>query len=232
MDRFNKVADYAIIKPLFFDGMTLLFGGFGGVGTPPTLVDCLIESGVKDVHLIGNDAGFPWIGIGKFVCLKRAVSLIASHIGSNPIAGELMHDGALKVEFSPQGILNERIRSGGVGLNGFLTEIGKGTLLAENKPLVTIQGKEYLYESPLTGDLGIVYAKKADTFGNLVFDKTARNNNPLIAMAAKTTIAEVEEIVDMGELDPEEIIVPEAYINYVVPTRGINWKWIWEMQGK
>ena len=97
---------------------------------------------------------------------------------------------------------------------------------------MTIQGKEYLYESPLTGDLGIVYAKKADTFGNLVFDKTARNNNPLIAMAAKTTIAEVEEIVDMGELDPEEIIVPGAYINYVVPTRGINWKWIWEMQGK
>lgn len=231
MDRFNKIANYEVVKPLFFDGMTLLFGGFGGVGTPPTLVDCLIESGVKDVRLIGNDAGFPWIGIGKFVCLKRAVSLVASHIGSNPIAGQLMHDGELKVEFSPQGILNERIRSGGVGLNGFLTEIGKGTLLAENKPIVTIDGKEYLYEAPLTGDIGIVYAKKADPFGNLVFDKTARNNNPLIAMAAKTTIAEVEEIVEWGALDPEEIIVPGAYINYVVASRGINWKWIWEIRG-
>ena len=232
MDSFNKVVDYEAVRPLFFDGMTLLFGGFGGVGTPPTLVDCLIESGVKDVHLIGNDAGFPWIGIGKFVVLKRAVSLVASHIGSNPVAGQLMHEGALKVEFSPQGILNERIRSGGVGLSGFLTEIGKGTLLAENKPRITLEGREYLYEAPLTGDIGIVYAKKADTFGNLVFDKTARNNNPLIAMAARTTIAEVEEIVEMGQLDPEEIILPGAYVKYVVATKGINWKWIWETQGK
>ena len=178
------------------------------------------------------DAGFPWIGIGKFVVLKRAVSLIASHIGSNPVAGQLMHEGALKVEFSPQGILNERIRSGGVGLSGFLTEIGKGTLLAENKPRITLEGREYLYEAPLTGDIGIVYAKKADTFGNLVFDKTARNNNPLIAMAARTTIAEVEEIVEMGQLDPEEIILPGAYVKYVVATKRINWKWIWETQGK
>ncbi len=231
MGSFNKVTDYQAVKPLFFDGMTLLFGGFGGVGTPPGLVDCLIESGVKDVHLIGNDAGFPWIGIGKFVVLKRAVSLVASHIGSNPVAGQLMTDGELQVEFAPQGILNERIRSAGVGLNGFLTEIGKGTLLGENKPIVTLKGREYLYESPLSGDLGIVYAKKADTFGNLVFDKTARNNNPLIAMAAKTTIAEVEEIVEMGALDPEEIIVPGAFVKHVVPTKGINWKWIWETQG-
>lgn len=232
MDSFNKVVDYQVIEPLFFDGMTLLFGGFGGVGTPPTLVDCLIGSGVKDVHLIGNDAGFPWIGIGKFVVLKRAASLVASHIGSNPVAGQLMTDGELHVEFSPQGILNERIRSGGVGLSGFLTEIGKGTMLAANKPVVTIGGREYLYEAPLTGDVGIVYAKKADTYGNLVFDKTARNNNPLIAMAARTAIAEVEEIVEMGALDPEEIIVPGSFIDYVVPSKGINWKWIWEIQGK
>lgn len=232
MDPFNKVTDFDSVKQLFFDGMTLLFGGFGGVGTPPTLIDCLIESGAKDVHLIGNDAGFPWIGIGKFVVLKRAASLVASHIGSNPVAGQLMTDGELRVEFAPQGILNERIRSAGVGLDGFLTEIGKGTLLGENKPAVTVNGREYLYESPLAGDLGIVYAKKADTFGNLVFDKTARNNNPLIAMAAKTTIAEVEEIVEMGALDPEEIVVPGAFVKHVVLTKGINWKWIWETPGK
>ncbi|MFM1879039.1 MAG: hypothetical protein RLZZ241_1905 [Bacteroidota bacterium] len=230
MDYFNKVVDYAEIPALFFDGMKLLFGGFGGVGSPPTLIDCLIESNVKDVHLIGNDAGFPWIGIGKFIVLKRAVSLVASHIGSNPVAGQLMTDGELKVEFSPQGILNERIRSGGVGLDGFLTEIGKGTLLAENKPVVTLQGKEYLYQAPLTGDVGLVYAKKADTFGNLIFEKTARNNNPLVAMAAKTVIAEVEEIVPLGALDPEAIVVPGVFVKYVVPTRGINWKWIWESQ--
>jgi acetate CoA/acetoacetate CoA-transferase alpha subunit len=232
MSLFNKVTDYAIVKPLFKDGMTLLFGGFGGVGSPPGLVDCLIESGVKDVHLIGNDAGFPWIGMGKFICLERATSLIASHIGSNPVAGDLMNQGKLKVEFSPQGILVERIRSGGMGLNGFLTEIGLGTKLEYNKPRVAIRGKEYLHESALTGDVSIIYAKKADTFGNLIFDKTARNTNPYVAMASKITIVEADEIVPMGELSPEEIIVPGIYVKYIVPSKGYNWKWIWEMPVK
>ncbi|HET6541100.1 MAG TPA: CoA transferase subunit A [Chryseolinea sp.] len=232
MHIFDKVTDYDFIKTQFFDGMTLLFGGFGGVGTPPGLVDCLIETGVKDVKLIGNDAGFPWIGMGKFICLERATSLIASHIGSNPIAGELMTQGKLQVEFSPQGILVERIRNGGVGLNGFLTELSKGTQLEYNKPLIKIEGKEYLYEAPITGDVSIVYAKKADTFGNLVFDKTARNTNPYVAMAGKVTIVEADEIVQMGELDPEEIIVPGIYVKYIVPSKGYNWKWIWEMPDK
>jgi len=232
MDIFNKVTDYETAKSVFFDNMTLLFGGFGGVGTPPGLIDCLIETGVKNVKLIGNDAGFPWIGIGKFICLERAVSLVASHIGSNPIAGDLMNQGKLKVEFSPQGILVERIRSGGVGLNGFLTELSKGTHLAYDKPLIKIGDKEYLYEAPITGDVGIVYARKADTFGNLVFDKTARNTNPYVAMASKVTIVEADEIVPMGELNPEEIVVPGIYVKYIVPSKGYNWKWIWEMPDK
>lgn len=232
MSLFNKVTDYAKVKPLFKDGMTLLFGGFGGVGSPPGLVDCLIESGVKDVHLIGNDAGFPWIGMGKFICLERATSLIASHIGSNPVAGDLMNQGKLKVEFSPQGILVERIRSGGMGLNGFLTEIGMGTKLEYDKPRIVIRGKEYLHESALTGDVSIVYAKKADTFGNLIFDKTARNTNPYVAMAGKITIVEADEIVPIGELNPEEIIVPGIYVKHIVPSKGYNWKWIWEMPEK
>ena len=232
MHIFDKVTDYNFIKTQFFDGMTLLFGGFGGVGTPPGLIDCLIETGVKDVKLIGNDAGFPWIGMGKFICLERATSLVASHIGSNPIAGELMTQGKLQVEFSPQGILIERIRSGGVGLNGFLTELSKGTQLEYNKPIIKIDDKEYLYEAPITGDVSIVYAKKADTFGNLVFDKTARNTNPYVAMAGKVTIVEADEIVPMGELNPEEIIVPGIYVKYIVPSKGYNWKWIWEMPEK
>jgi len=202
------------------------------VGTPPGLIDCLIETGVKDVKLIGNDAGFPWIGIGKFICLERATSLVASHIGSNPIAGELMTSGKLKVEFSPQGILVERIRNGGVGLNGFLTELSKGTQLEYDKPIIKIGNKEYLYEAPVTGDVSIVYAKKADTFGNLVFDKTARNTNPYVAMASKITIAEADEIVAIGELNPEEIVVPGIYVKYIVPSKGYNWKWIWEMPDK
>jgi len=232
MHIFDKVTDYNFVKTQFFDGMTLLFGGFGGVGTPPGLIDCLIETGVKDVKLIGNDAGFPWIGIGKFICLERATSLVASHIGSNPIAGELMTSGKLKVEFSPQGILVERIRNGGVGLNGFLTELSKGTQLEYDKPLIKIGNKEYLYEAPVTGDVSIVYAKKADTFGNLVFDKTARNTNPYVAMASKITIVEADEIVAIGDLNPEEIVVPGIYVKYIVPSKGYNWKWIWEMPDK
>jgi len=232
MNLFNKVTDYATVKSVFFDNMTLLFGGFGGVGTPPGLIDCLIESGVKNINLIGNDAGFPWIGIGKFIGLERAQSLIASHIGSNPVAGDLMNQGKLNVEFSPQGILMERIRAGGVGLDGFLTQIGKGTRLEYDKPFVKIGDKEYLFEAPITGDVSLVYAKKADTFGNLVFDKTARNTNPFVAMAGKVTIVEADEIVPMGSLNPEEIIVPGIYVKHIVPSIGYNWKWKWEMNDK
>jgi acetate CoA/acetoacetate CoA-transferase alpha subunit len=232
MNLFNKITDYETVRSVFFDGMTLLFGGFGGVGTPPGLVDCLIDSGVKNINLIGNDAGFPWIGMGKFICLERAQSLVASHIGSNPVAGDLMNQGKLKVEFSPQGILVERIRAGGVGLDGFLTQIGKGTKLEYDKPVVKIGDHEFLYEAPITGDVSIVYAKKADMFGNLVFDKTARNTNPYVAMAGKLTVVEADEIVPMGELNPEEIIVPGIYVKYIVPSKGYNWKWKWEMNDK
>jgi acetate CoA/acetoacetate CoA-transferase alpha subunit len=232
MNLFNKVTDYETVKSVFFDGMTLLFGGFGGVGTPPGLIDCLIESGAKNINLIGNDAGFPWIGMGKFICMERAQSLVASHIGSNPVAGDLMNQGKLKVEFSPQGILVERIRAGGVGLDGFLTQIGKGTQLAYKKPLIKIGDREFLYEAPITGDVALVYAKKADTFGNLIFDKTARNTNPYVAMASKVTIVEADEIVPMGELNPEEIIVPGIYVKHIVQSKGYNWKWKWEMNDK
>lgn len=232
MSLFNKVTDYETVRSVFFDDMTLLFGGFGGVGTPPGLVDCLIESGAKNIHLIGNDAGFPWIGLGKFIGLERAQSLVASHIGSNPIAGDLMNQGKLKVEFSPQGILVERIRAGGVGLDGFLTRIGIGTNLAYNKPLIRIGDEEFLYEAPITGDVAIVYAKKADTFGNLIFDKTARNTNPYVAMASKVTVVEADEIVPMGALNPEEIIVPGIYVKHIVQSKGYNWKWKWEIPDK
>lgn len=227
----SKVTSYDHVKTLFADGMTILFGGFGGVGTPPGLVDCLISSGVKDIHLVGNDAGAPGVGIGKFVILERAGSLLASHIGLNPKAGELMVNGKLKVNFAPQGILAERIRSAGVGLHGFLSEVGKGTPIAEGKPVISINGKEYLYEAPVTGDIAMVYAKKADHFGNLIFDKTARNINPYIAMAAKTTIVEADEIVAAGEINPEDVMLPGIFVKHIVPSKGYNWKWSWQTQG-
>ncbi|MFM7328200.1 MAG: CoA transferase subunit A [Bacteroidota bacterium] len=230
-DSGSKVTDHQTVSKLFFDGMTLLVGGFGGVGSPPGLIDLMIQSGVKEVKVVCNDAGAPALGIGKLIVQGRVASLIASHIGLNPVAGELMNSGKMKVEFSPQGILVERVRSGGVGLHGFLTEVGLGTPLAEGKPHLQVEGNEYVYEAPIRGDVGIILAKKGDTFGNLIFDQTARNTNPFMAMAATTCIAEVEEIVPVGTLDPQEIMLPGVFVHHIVQGIGYNWKWPWQTQG-
>lgn len=226
---FGKITTLEKVLPFFHDKMTLMFGGFGGVGSPPTLIDGILEKGICEITLIGNDTGFPHIGIGKLVSQGRAIKVIASHIGSNPIAGQLMHDGKLEVEFSPQGILAERIRAGGVGLPAILSDIGMGNeLVAKNKPHFQLNGKEYLIETALTSEVSIVYAKKADAFGNLIYDKSARNTNPLVAMAGDLTIAEVEEIVPIGGLNPEEIMTPGVFVDYIIPSKGVNWKWAWE----
>ena len=228
-NSFGKMTTLEAVMEFFHDGMTVMFGGFGGVGSPPTLIDGILEKGVQDLTLIGNDTGFPHIGIGKIVSRGLAKKVIASHIGSNPIAGQLMHDGKLEVEFSPQGILAERIRAGGVGLPAFLSDIGMDNeLVSKNKPLFSIDGKSYLVETALTAEVSIIYAKKADEYGNLIYDKSARNTNPLVAMAGDITIAEVEEIVPMGSIDPDEIITPGVFVDYLIPTKGVNWKWAWE----
>jgi acetate CoA/acetoacetate CoA-transferase alpha subunit len=226
---FGKITTLEKVLEFFYDGMTLMFGGFGGVGTPPTLIDGILEKGIRNMTLIGNDTGFPHIGIGKLVSQERAVKVIASHIGSNPIAGQLMHDGKLEVEFSPQGILAERIRAGGVGLPAILTDIGMDNeLVSKKKPRFLLNGKDYLIETALTSEVSIVYAKKADAYGNLIYDKSARNTNPLVAMAGNLTIAEVEEIVPLGSLNPDEIITPGVFVDYVIPSKGVNWKWAWQ----
>ncbi|WP_066368275.1 CoA transferase subunit A [Neobacillus fumarioli] len=228
-NRFGKITTIEKVMELFHDGLVLMFGGFGGVGSPPALIDGILEKGIQGLTLIGNDTGFPHIGIGKIVSNERASKVIASHIGSNPIAGKLMHEGKLEVEFSPQGILVERIRAGGVGLPGILSDIGIGNeIVTRNKPQMTLNGKNYLIETALTAEISIVYAKKADEFGNLVYDKSARNTNPLVAMAGDITIAEVEEMVPLGHLNPEEIITPGVFVDYIIPTKGVNWKWAWE----
>lgn len=224
----NKVRKVREAVTYIKDECTLMFGGFGGIGTPPTIIDTLLEKGTKNLTLIGNDAGFPDIGIGRLITAKRAKKLIASHIGSNPNAGKQMKSGELQIEFSPQGTLVERIRAGGLGLGGILVDIGMNSIVAENKQKVTVNGKEFIIETPLTADVSIVYAKKADTFGNLIFDKTARNTNPLVAMAGDITIVEAEEIVPLGELDPEEIITPGVFVDMIVKSEGVKWKWVWE----
>ncbi|MFE4893799.1 CoA transferase subunit A [Peribacillus butanolivorans] len=224
----NKIVTMEEALEYITDGCTLMYGGFGGVGTPPTLIQGILDKGVKELTLIGNDTGFPDIGIGRLVTLERAKKVIASHIGSNPNAGRLMTEGKLQVEFSPQGTLAERIRAGGVGLGGIFVDVGIGTIAEEGKDKMVIAGREYLIETALTSEVSIVYAKKADPLGNLVFDKSARNFNPLVAMAGAFTIAEVEEIVPVGELDPECIATPGIYVDMVIPTKGVNWKWAWE----
>ncbi|MEH7344525.1 CoA transferase subunit A [Bacillus sp. JJ1532] len=228
-NSFKKIISIEAALEYFTDGITILFGGFGGIGSPPTIIDGILEKGIRNLTLIGNDTGFPHIGIGKIVSQGRARKIIASHIGSNPVAGQLMTEGNLEVEFSPQGILAERIRAGGVGLGGILSDIGiDNEMVSSNKQKIIIGNKPYLVETALTGDVSIVFAKKADSFGNLIYDKSARNTNPLVAMAGDITIAEVEEIVPVGSLDPDEVVTPGVFVDYIVPSKGVNWKWAWE----
>ncbi|MGJ9383729.1 CoA transferase subunit A [Salipaludibacillus sp. CF4.18] len=224
----NKVATLEEAISHIDNGCTLLFGGFGGIGSPPTLINGIIEKDVKDLTLIGNDTGFPEIGIGKIVSQGRAKKVIVSHIGSNPVAGRLMVEGKMEVEFSPQGTLAERIRAGGVGLGGILTDVGLDSMIEEGKQKVIVNGKEFLLETPLTAEIAIVYANKADTYGNLIYETSARNTNPLVAMAGTFTIAEVNEIVSIGELDPGEIETPGIYVDMVIESNGVDWKWPWE----
>lgn len=212
----------------FHDGMTLMVGGFGGVGNPPTLIQGLLEKQISGLTLISNDTAFPDIGVGRLITQRRVSKVIASHIGSNPNAGAQMTAGELEVEFCPQGILAERVRAGGVGLGGILSDIGIDTIAEKGKEKVLVDGKTYLIETPLTAQVAIVSAKKADRFGNLVFDTSARNFNPLVAMAGDITIVEAEEIVEIGQLDPEEIVTPGVFVNYIVQSEGVNWRWAWE----
>ncbi|MEW5762918.1 MAG: CoA transferase subunit A [Bacillota bacterium] len=210
------------------DGTVLMYGGFGGVGTPPTIIEGILQKGVRNLVLIGNDAGFPDVGVGRLITAGRVRKMITSHIGSNPVAAEMMHRGELEVEFSPQGTLAERIRAGGMGLGGILTDVGIGTVAEEGKQKIRLHGREYLVESALTAQVAIVYADRADPFGNLTYVRSGRNFNPLVAMAADITIAEAREIVPLGALDPETVVTPGIFVSMVVPSRGVNWKWPWE----
>ncbi|TMW73516.1 CoA transferase subunit A [Alteribacter natronophilus] len=214
---------------LIADCKSVMFGGFGGVGNPPTLIDGMLKRGIADLTLIGNDAGFPEIGVGKLITARRVKKLIASHIGSNPEAGRQMTSGELEVEFSPQGTLAERIRAGGVGLGGVLVDTGlDNSDVTKGKKIISLKGQSYLLETALTADVAIVYAKKADQYGNAVYDTSARNTNPLVAMAGTMTIIEAEEIVETGALNPEEVVTPGVFVNGVVQSEGVNWRWVWE----
>ena len=198
------------------DSMTLMIGGFLGVGTPEKLVDGILGKNVKNLTVIANDTAFIDKGIGKLIVNRQLKKVIVSHIGTNPETGRQMHAKELEVELVPQGTLAEQIRAGGFGLGGILTPTGVGTPVETGKQKIAINGREYLLELPLKADVALIKAAKADKAGNLVFRKSARNFNPIMATAAKIVIVEAQEIVETGMIDPDEVITPGIFITYLV----------------
>lgn len=220
-NKFGKVKTVEEAMEHIKDGITLMVSGFGGIGSSFALVDAVVKKGVKDLTVISVDAGDPNVGADPIVVAKQAKKLITSHIGATKAAGEQFNAGELEIEFSPQGTLAERIRIGGCGIPGFLTDVGMGSeIIEKGKQKVSLNGKEYLLETALKADVAILLAEKADEFGNLVFSKTAEGLNPLMARAAKTTIVAAKEIVPLGSIDPQEIKTPGAYVNVIVQEEG------------
>ena len=214
----NKVYDSAeaALKGIVQDGHTLAVGGFGLCGIPAALITALKETGAKDLTCISNNAGVDGFGLGLLLETKQIKKMIASYVGENKEFERQFLNGELEVELTPQGTLAEKLRAGGAGIPAFFTQTGVGTLIAEGKEVREFKGKEYILEESLTADVALVKAYKADKAGNLIFRKTAQNFNPVCAMAGKISIAEVEEIVEIGELDPDDIHLPGIYINRIV----------------
>lgn len=202
------------------DGQTIMFGDWHGEFAADEIIDGMLEKGIKDIDAIAVSAGMADQGVGKLIKDHRVKSLITTHIGLNPIAKDQMFAGELAIEFSPQGTFAERIRCGGAGLGGCLTPTGLGTEVEEGKQKLTINGKEYLLELPLRADVALIKATKADTAGNISFRMNSRATNSTMAMAADTVIVEVEEIVEVGELGPEEIDVPAPVIDMIYERTG------------
>ncbi|HCI29347.1 MAG TPA: acetate CoA-transferase subunit alpha [Fervidobacterium sp.] len=211
-----KVITHKEVAELVKPGTTLMIGGFLGVGTPEGIIDQLIENGVENLTVIGNDTAFEDRGIGKLVKNRLCRKVIVSHIGTNPETQRQMIAGELEVELVPQGTLAERVRAGGAGLGGILTPTGVGTVVENGKQVMEIDGKKYLLELPIRADVALIKAKKCDYYGNLVYNLTATNFNPLMVLAADMVIVEVEEIVPVGTLTPDEIKTPGVLIDYVV----------------
>lgn len=197
------------------DGMTLLFGGFGLCGIPENSIQAIQELGVKNLTCVSNNAGVDGFGLGKLLETRQIKKMVSSYVGENALFEKLFLSGELEVELTPQGTLAEKLRAGGAGIPAFYTPTGVGTKVAEGKPTQEFDGRTYVLERSITGDFAFVKAWKADPFGNLIFRKTARNFNPMIATAGKITIAEVEEIVPLGELDPDQIHTPGIFVQRV-----------------
>ena len=201
------------------DGMTIHIGGFLACGTPENIVTALIEKGVKDLTIVGNDTGFVDKGIGRLIVNNQVKKVIASHIGTNPETGRRMQSGEMEVELVPQGTLAERVRAAGYGLGGILTPTGLGTIVQEGKQIVNVDGRDYLLEKPIKADVALIFGSKVDELGNVICEKTTKNFNPLMATAADLVIVEALEIVPAGSLSPEHLDISRIFVDYIVESK-------------
>jgi len=212
----------AALEGLLRDDMTIMSGGFGLCGIPTALIEAIRDSGVKGLTIISNNAGIDDAGLGLLLQTRQVRKMISSYVGENATFARQYLAGELEIEFNPQGTLAERIRAGGAGIPAFFTATGAGTQIAEGKETKDFDGKTYVMERGLWADLSIIHAWKADTEGNLIYRKTARNFNPIMATAATMVVVEVEEIVEPGEIDPDHIITAGIFVNRVVKLDNVN----------
>ena len=212
----NKLISKKDFVAKIFDGASIMVGGFMNIGTAEEIIDELLLTDVKDLTIICNDAGLPGVGVGKLIEAGKVKKLIASHIGLNPVAGQKMTDGSMIVDLVPQGTLAERIRAGGAGLGGFLTPTGIGTIVEEGKDVLEVDGKKYLLEKPLKADFAFLLGHVVDKKGNVVYNKTIRNFNPLMATACEHVVVQARKIVEIGDINPDHIITPHIFVDYIV----------------
>src|ERR1700759_1151988 len=206
----------AALEGLLFDGMTVMAGGFGLCGIPESLIFAIRDSGVKNLTVVSNNCGTDGKGLGILLDTRQIKKMISSYVGENKTFMQQFLANELEIEFNPQGTLAERIRAGGAGIPAFFTKTGVGTKIADGKDVREFDGERYVMERGLIADLSIVHAWKGDTEGNLVYRKTARNFNPIMAPAGKLTVAEVEQLVDVGKIDPDHIVTPGIYVQRIV----------------
>lgn len=216
----NKMITASEFASQIQDGASIMVGGFMNIGTAEGIIDALLETDVKDLTIICNDAGLPGVGVGKLIDAGKVKTLIASHIGLNPIVGQKMSNNEIEVKLVPQGTLAEQIRSGGAGLGGFLTQTGIGTLVQEGKEVITVAGKKYLLEEALKADYAFILGHIVDEKGNTIYNLTTQNFNPLMATAAETVVVEARSIVNIGDLDPNHVHTQHIFVDYIV--KGTN----------
>ncbi len=198
------------------DGAVVMVGGFMASGTPHGIIEAMVQAGIRDLTLICNDTAFPDKGVGLLIAKRQVKKVITSHIGTNPMTQEQMNNKELEVQFVPQGTLAESIRAGGAGLGGFLTPTGLGTVVAEGKEVLTVDGREFLLEKPLRADIALIGANKGDQEGNLIYMGNSQNFNPLMATAADLVIAEVNTLVDTGRICMEHVHTPGIFVDFIV----------------